>query len=265
MTSGRTIKTGYKQLDERTGGLRLGSVTIVGGDTGVGKTSFCVNLVKNLSIDKEICSVIFTSESNEDGILDKLLSCYLEIDSKNIKDRKLSESEWLKIIENAKSFANNNFDVFDNYNMRIEKIYSHADKANQRLRMGCECKKLKLIVIDCINTNIEDYNEANVENVHHKLKMLAKVLNVAVVVVAHLKQTEQHRFYKKTLISDLKISRHLQEDSDLILLLNEKNKDLLKNKDNRDIQLIVAKNAKGETGVIDMKFVPKFSKFVEQN
>lgn len=39
-----SIKTGFKQLDARTGGLRAGELTVIAGARGMGRTAFVMNL-----------------------------------------------------------------------------------------------------------------------------------------------------------------------------------------------------------------------------
>lgn len=46
----RGASTGFRDLDRMLGGIRLGELTIVSADTGVGKTTFCINLLCNLLV-----------------------------------------------------------------------------------------------------------------------------------------------------------------------------------------------------------------------
>lgn len=44
---GNLIRTGYQGLDDLSGGMTRGELTIVGGRPGHGKTTFTINLIKS--------------------------------------------------------------------------------------------------------------------------------------------------------------------------------------------------------------------------
>ena len=47
------LSTGFEKLDDIIGGFVEGTLVTIGGRTGIGKTAFAFNLLKNLTVDKQ--------------------------------------------------------------------------------------------------------------------------------------------------------------------------------------------------------------------
>ena len=98
------------------------------------------------------------------------------------------------------------------------------------------------------------------------LKNLARELNIPIIVLSQLNRNIDTRINKKPLLSDLRESGSIEQDADLVIMLSNSkvyNKNQLQNSHN--IQLIIAKQRNGPTGIIDLIFKKNQTKFIERN
>ena len=144
---------------------------------------------------------------------------------------------------------------------------------------------LKFIVIDYLQLMRTDrlsdknYNrEREVADISLGIKALSKDLNIPILVLAQLNRQSEMYSDKKPQLSQLRESGAIEQDADVVLLLhrcipekrklgpdtNDKDKQFVVNDDGSlKYQLIVAKNRNGETGIIDLKFYRKETRFQE--
>lgn len=270
--SSARIKTGYSQFDEMTGGLDYGSLVIVGARPSVGKTTFSLNLIKNIAIEQQIPSIVFSLEMRFDQIQDKLLSSMADIKLQNIRNSSYTVEEEEKIARYATVINEDRVEIYDNSKLTVSKIRSIARRTNAELAK--KGKRLELIFVDYITLIATPPSEMRVrlqrnqeiEQISQGLKSLAKELNIVVIAAAQLNRNLESRADKRPMLSDLKESGSLEQDADLVLLLHREerfahgeDREAVKGK----AEVIIAKNREGQTGIINMKFIPEFCKFVE--
>lgn len=68
------VLTGWNSLDEITGGLRNGEVVVVSGYSNMGKTTFVINLIKNISVNQHLTILFFSFQQLEYMIAKTLLT-----------------------------------------------------------------------------------------------------------------------------------------------------------------------------------------------
>lgn len=85
-------KSGFIHLDERIGGFKKGNyITIVSG-SGVGKTTFSINMALRMA-KQGIKTAYYTVEMTEGEMLDKIAASELELDFKKISASNLDDHE----------------------------------------------------------------------------------------------------------------------------------------------------------------------------
>ena len=91
------ISTGFEKFDDILGGFVEGTLVTIGGRTGMGKTAFAFNLLKNLSVDKKIPSLYISLESTEQMCINTLIACILGIKYRTLLSGQLVAEEWEKL------------------------------------------------------------------------------------------------------------------------------------------------------------------------
>jgi replicative DNA helicase len=132
-----------------------------------------------------------------------------------------------------------------------------------------EQNKLGLVIIDylqlikSINRNAQNRVQ-ELSNITRSLKILAREFNIPIIALSQLSRNVENRIDQKPILSDLRESGSIDQDSDLILLLGNGKKSFssIPNTDSL-IELIVAKQRNGPTGTIFLSFNKSQTKFVE--
>jgi replicative DNA helicase len=124
-----------------------------------------------------------------------------------------------------------------------------------------------LIVVDYLQLMTSgkkvENRQVEVSEFSRQIKLLAKELDVPVVAIAQLNRGSEQRTSKRPLLSDLRESGSLEQDSDVVILLHRE--DLYEKESTRpgEADLIVAKHRNGPTADIVLAFQGHYSRFVD--
>ena len=131
-----------------------------------------------------------------------------------------------------------------------------------------EQSQIGLVIIDYLQLiqNLNGKNENRVQElsaITRSLKNLAREFNIPIIVLSQLSRNVENRIDQKPILSDLRESGSIEQDSDLVLLLYGKQNPSSSNSTNSVIELIIAKQRNGPIGTIELNFDKNRIKFVE--
>ncbi|MEO0843317.1 MAG: DnaB-like helicase C-terminal domain-containing protein, partial [Cyanobacteria bacterium J06643_5] len=111
-------------------------------------------------------------------------------------------------------------------------------------------------------TDGDNYNLAfQIGKITRGLKQLARECNTTVVILSQLNRGVESRNIKRPMMSDLRESGRIEEDSDLVLLLYRDEYYHPDTVDRGIAEVIVAKNRGGPTGTVKLLFDAQFTCF----
>jgi replicative DNA helicase len=253
-------QTGFRRLDEITGGFRPGEVVIVGARTGMGKTSFAIDVA--LHAARTVPVKFFSLEMAKKQIIPKALSFYSNVNLKRTINADLSEAEFLNHAAAVDELRKLRLYMEFEANLKIQEIYAEACAFTAKHGAG-------LIVIDHLHylrTDGKNYENRNNElgKITHALKELAKKLDVPILLLSQLNRTVDRATAKdkKPKLSDLRDSGNIEQDADMVWFIHRDGYyDASVPVSETDI--IVAKNRSGPTGEAKLYFDAKTTKFME--
>ena len=127
-------------------------------------------------------------------------------------------------------------------------------------------KNLGLVVIDylgLIQSTLRTDNRVQiVSEITRQLKIMAKELDVPVVLLSQLSRGPESRTDKRPMLSDLRESGSIEQDADIVMFLYRDyyyNKEKCQNPN--EAECIVAKNRHGEVGTIYLNWDGQFTRF----
>ena len=139
------------------------------------------------------------------------------------------------------------------------------------LQLRTKCRRLHLehhldlIIVDYLQLMGGDTrNENRVQEVSYisrNLKVLARELNVPVLAAAQLSRAVEQRSDKKPVLSDLRESGSLEQDSDIVMFIyrpDQYEKDTVKQ---NVAEIIIAKHRNGPVGSVELVFRNALAKF----
>ena len=256
------IPCGIGDLDKMITGLNKSDLIILGARPGMGKTSFALNIVRNVAVNtgKTVC--FFSLEMTRDQLAQRMLSSEAGIKSEKLRTGELDDDEWTRLAQAGDSLSKANIYFDETSSITVPEM-----KAKLR-RM----KQVDLVVIDYLglmkSARPTENRVQEVSEITRNLKIMAKDLKVPVIACAQLSRgTETKGKSHRPALSDLRESGSIEQDADIVLFLyresyydNEKADDEDRSDETR-AECIVAKNRHGEIGTVDLHWDGQFTRF----
>lgn len=256
------IPCGIGELDKMITGLNKSDLIILGARPGMGKTSFALNIVRNVAMNtgKTVC--FFSLEMTRDQLAQRMLSSEAGIKSEKLRTGELDDDEWTRLAQAGDALSKANIYFDETSSITVPEM-----KAKLR-RM----KQLDLVVVDYLGLMKSARSTENrvqeVSEITRNLKIMAKDLKVPVIACAQLSRgTETKGKSHRPALSDLRESGSIEQDADIVLFLyreayydNEKSDDEDRSDETR-AECIVAKNRHGEIGTVDLHWDGQFTRF----
>ena len=242
-----TIPFGIPQLDDLTGGMTKGEITVVAGRPGHFKTTTTINIVRNL-LHAGHKVLVFNREMSNLEMLKKLIVMESEtISYENVRLGVLT-AEDMNEIDLAKDMMKDkykNLIMFDN-------IFD-LDGAMREVRKH----KPDVIVDDYIGLisvgGIED-NRLRIDTIMKQYKWAAKKNDACVILVSQLNRECESRHNKRPLLRDLRDSGSIEQDAEMILFMFYEWRYFFEESDLGEygIDMILGKNRYGKTGKVTL-------------
>jgi replicative DNA helicase len=254
------VQTGFEKFDKLTGGLSGGDLVVLAARPSVGKTALALNVARNCAIDFNGCVGIFSLEMTKRQLILRLLMAEAEIDFSRFRNGVLGGRDWPKLTRAA--------DVLQDAEIFIDDsgVLSVTDIAAKARRLHRE-KNLSLIIVDYLQLvqgrSGADRREQEVAETTRSLKLLAKDLNVPVIILSQLNRGPETRPnpHKRPVLADLRESGAIEQDADTVIFIY---RDEIYNEDTPDpgvAELIVAKQRNGPTGTVKLHFEGQYARF----
>ncbi len=260
------IPTGIGDLDRIITGLNKSDLIIVGARPGMGKTSFALNIARNVALKSKKTVCFFSLEMSRDQLAQRLLSNEASVESTKLRTGNLTAEEWTRLGNAGAELSKTNIYLDETPGITVREMKAKL------LRMP----KVDLVVVDYLGLMQSDRRTENrvqeVSDITRNLKGLAKDLKIPLVVCAQLSRgTETKGKSHIPALSDLRESGSIEQDADIVLFLyretyydNEKGEDEEKG-DANTAKCIVAKNRHGELATVDLHWDGQFTRFASQD
>ncbi len=251
------IPTGIASLDRIIGGLNKSDLIILAARPGIGKTSLAMNFAQN-AMDKRGKKVAFFSlEMSNEQLATRLLSQVAGVSSKRLARGDIREDEWDRIAEAVDRLCSYKLKIDDNPLVTVGDM-----KAKLRREKGVD-----LVVVDYLQLMTSGTKNENrvqeVSNITRALKIMAKEMNVPVVVLSQLSRPPEARREAMPVLSDLRESGSIEQDADIVIMLY---RDMMAGEGDENFNIAkcrVAKNRHGETGDIELHWNGELTRFTE--
>ena len=253
------LSTGLSAVDRKINGLNKSDLLLLAARPGMGKTSMALNVALSAAKASGKTVAIFSLEMSKEQLVTRLLANEGLIENTRLATGNLRESDWEKIAQAASVLNQTNIRIDDNPLLTV------AD-------MNAKCRRLEnlgLVVIDYLqlmtSAGGKSYSGENrqqaVADISRMLKIMAKELQVPVLCLSQLSRANEKREDKRPMLSDLRESGAIEQDADIVMFLY---RDDYYNEDSekRNIaECIVAKNRHGETGKVELRWMPDYTAF----
>ena len=249
----RGLKTGFYQIDKATNGLQKSDMIIIAARPGVGKTSLAMNIVTNAALDSKAKCAVFSLEMGREQLAQRMLFSVANVSMAKALRGDLNESDWAKIWKAEKKLKEADIFIDDNAMNTPNQVLSKCRKLKRE-------KGLDLVAIDYLGLMKSDEKTDNRQNevasISRQLKILAKEINVPVLVLCQLNRSVEQRENGKPgkpVLSDLRESGSIEQDADTVWFIHRdmSAKEIAEDKDGSyTAELIIAKFRNGQPGSV---------------
>ncbi|MCM1315339.1 MAG: replicative DNA helicase [Muribaculaceae bacterium] len=249
-------RTGFTLLDSIISGLNKSDLVIIAARPAMGKTAFAMNIAVNVAKRTEKDVVTFNLEMSSEQLALRMLSTESLIDSSRLRNGRITSEEWSNLATGAGYLGTLPIYIDDTASISVQQI-----KAKLR-----RVRNLGLVIIDYLqlissSSSRHENRAIEVSEITRQLKIMAKELNVPVILLSQLSRGVESRTDKRPMLSDLRESGSIEQDADIVLFLY---RDAYYNKESTKQNIsecIVAKNRHGETGTIELIWDGRYTRF----
>lgn len=245
----RGVPTGLLDLDKVTNGLQKSDMIILAARPSMGKTALALNIAWQAARAGKIVA-IFSLEMSKTQLAQRLLSAASYVNSINIRDGKITEEEFDRVVNAADRLSKLEMYVDDAAGQSLMEIRNKARRLSQTVG-------LDLIVIDYIQLMQGRRAENRVQEISEisrGLKALAREMNIPVLALSQLSRATELRAEKKPQLSDLRDSGSLEQDADIVMFLYREEYYTHEADVANIAELNIAKNRNGETKTLRLYF-----------
>ena len=261
--------TGYADLDSVLTGLHRSDLILIGARPAMGKTSFALNLARNVSLLGKKKVVMFSLEMTKEQLAQRVLCSEARIKSEKMRTGELDADDWTRLGVSTSILNDCELYFDDSSDITVPEM-----KAKLRRMRNVDC-----VIIDYLGlikpAKRSDSRVQEVSEITRNLKQMAKDLSVPVICCAQLSRaTEGRGKSHRPQLADLRESGSIEQDADIVMMLyrpeyyagEKEDKDSQQNENDgkvaNEVEVIVAKNRHGATNTVKMVFDAEHTLFV---
>ena len=253
------IPTGFYDLDKMTAGLHDSDLVLVAGRPAMGKTAFMLNIARYAAVRERVPVAIFNLEMSKQQLATRMLSTESGVESEKLRNGDLADSDWTKIAEGMSVLSGAPIYFDDSTDVSVQSIRAKCRK----LKME---KDIKLVFVDYLQLmqgrmGKSDSRAQEVGDISRSLKVMARELNVPVIVGSQVNRELEKRADKRPLLSDLRESGSIEQDADIVMFLYRDEVYNAETEFKGVAEVIVAKHRNGATGTCNLIFDAEHSAF----
>lgn len=247
--------SGFPSLDLIVGGWNPGDYLIIAGLTSSGKTAFSLNLSYNVArMGKRV--LYFSTEMIETQLMMRLFAIDSGVSLQYLKTGALDEESISAVALSADRLANFPLHIIFAAGKSIPEIKGIVKRAKIKY------SDLALVVVDYIQQlslgrSVES-RQREVSEISRQLKLLAMEAQVVLLGVSQMNRAIAHRANPEPVLSDLRESGSLEQDSDFVGFLYQPDEE-----DLSMVEFLIRKHRNGSLGRIGFRFERPLGKFKE--
>jgi replicative DNA helicase len=253
------VPSGFRDIDRLTSGFQPGNLIILAARPSMGKSGLALCMAANVGVRRELPVALFTLEMSKSEVTQRLMCSEAKVESQRLRTGKLAADDWPRLTAACDKLAKAPIFVDDTGSITMMEIRSKAR------RLKTKEPNLALIIVDYLQLMTSGSNPENrvqeVSQISRNLKVLARDLEVPVIALSQLSRAVEQRHDKRPILSDLRESGSLEQDSDLVFFIY---RDEYYN-DETDAQGIaeihLAKHRNGPTGTEKLAWLNRYAKF----
>lgn len=256
------MPTGLVELDSILGGLQRSDMITLAGRPGMGKTSLALSIAMTACKNYGRKVALFSLEMSEEQLIQRLLASESGIDTQRLRLGRLNDEDWPSFYQAMGTLEKLTISIDDTAGLTVMDLRSRAR------RLAVE-SGLDFIIIDYLQLlsvggkKRPENRTQEISFISRQIKEMARELNVPVLALSQLSRSLESRADKRPMLSDLRESGAIEQDSDVVLFVY---RDEVYNPDTEFpgiADIIIGKHRSGPTGAVSVLFKKSLATFVD--
>ena len=249
------LPTGLADLDAMLDGLKGGDLIVVAGRPSMGKTAMAINIAENVALAGKP-ALVFSLEMGDTQLATRSLSSLGGINGKRLASGRMNDDDWDRMTAALGRLHQAPLYIDQSVSLSVSQMRIRARR--QMRKTG-----LALVVIDYLQLMRGEGNNRNEElgDITRGLKLMARDLNVPVILLSQLSRKCEERTDKRPMLSDLRESGAIEQDADVVAMIYRDDYYNAASPYAGLAEVLVRKNRMGECGNVQLVFQPEFSRF----
>ncbi|HND52846.1 MAG TPA: replicative DNA helicase [Pirellulaceae bacterium] len=259
------VDSGFKGLDEMTGGLHNGELIILAARPSMGKTACAMNIAEAAAIDQKVPVLFVSLEMSAIELADRMLCSVARVNGHRLRNGSISREDRQRLVETAGKISLAPLFVDDSPGRTVTEIAAAARRIRRRENA------LGLIVIDYLQLiepdNPKDPRQEQVARIARRLKGMAREIKVPVLCLAQLNRQAEDSKDHIPKLSHLRESGAIEQDADVVMFVHRE--EYFHRGEDREAyagqaELIVAKQRNGPVGNVLLEWHKDFTRFQDR-
>jgi replicative DNA helicase len=247
------VYTGFTELDHKLTGFHNDELIIAAGRPSMGKSTFALNVARNVAVKSGLPVAVFTLEMTAENIARNILIAHARADGQKVRDFSLGNQEIRGLADATAEILEAGIWIDETPAISIAELRGKT----RRLKLRHDVRLIVVDYLQLMSASSQSRNrsrEQEVSEVSRSLKALAKELHVPVLAISQLSRQPEGRNDKRPILSDLRESGGIEQDADVVLMLHRPE---YYNPEDRpgEAEVIVAKQRNGPTGSVFLAFI----------
>lgn len=254
------VSTSFIDLDKMLNGFNDSNLMILAARPAMGKTALALNIAENICFKNGMPVGVFSLEMTAEQLLHRIVCSQAEVESDKIRTGALSGVEFQRIVKTVGDLQKHTMVIDDQPGLKITDLRARA----RRMK---ESYGIRLLVIDYLqlisgsgSNRSQETRQNEISEISRMLKTLARELNIPILCLSQLSRKVEDRAGHRPMMSDLRESGSLEQDSDIVMFLLRREYYDPNDKPGM-AELIVAKNRHGSVGSVNLAFVKELAQF----
>ncbi|NYV73492.1 replicative DNA helicase [Streptomyces sp. UH6] len=255
------VLTGYIDLDACTSGLHAGQMVIIAGRPAMGKSTVALDIARQAVFKDDRTVAFFSLEMGAVELGQRVMSAEARVALHHIRSGSTTDDDWARIARISERMDTDRLIIDDRPSLSLTQIKAAARRIQQR-------QGLDLVIIDYLQLiqspgRRAESRQQEVSDISRGIKLMAKELDVPVIVLAQLNRGPEQRADKRPMVSDLRESGSLEQDADVVVLVHREDAYEKESPRAGEVDLILAKHRNGPTATVTVAAQLHYSRFVD--
>ena len=253
------LATGFRDLDYKTSGFQPSDLILIAARPSMGKTAFVLNIGAYMAFREHRRVAIFSLEMSKEQLVNRLLAQESNIDATSLRNGRLKDSEWERLVMGADVIGKSNLIIDDTPGISVPELRSKCRRL--KLEGGLDCILVDYLQLMSGSGRSSDSRQQEISEISRGLKEVARELHVPLVALSQLSRAVETRPDHRPVLSDLRESGAIEQDADVVIFLYRDdyyNKD----SDRKGIaDIMIRKQRNGPLGDVELVWLPEYTKF----